>query len=158
MIYWAYINYYGYKYLSNFCHNLCKLKFLLHSGSLQWSDFGKGVRSPTKCTILVRIWWDFQVFGEIWKKLVEILRLIFMTVYNISLSTIEYSAFSPCAAINFNKVYNWCSSTKQQMADGFSWLSISTMICEYLCAAGSNLWLMVGISFKTGQKKGGNSL
>jgi len=27
--------------------------------SLQWSDFGKKVGNPTKCPILVRIWWDF---------------------------------------------------------------------------------------------------
>ena len=27
--------------------------------SLQWSDFGGNVRSPTKCTILFRIWSDF---------------------------------------------------------------------------------------------------
>ena len=28
------------------------------------------------------------------------------------------------------------------------------MICEYLCAAGSILWLIVEIFAKTGQKKG----
>merc|ERR1712155_267931 len=48
---------------------------------LQWSDFRKKVGNPTKCPILVRIWWDFHVFGEIWRNLVEILRFIYMIMY-----------------------------------------------------------------------------
>ena len=61
--------------------------------SLQWSDFGKKVRNPTKCPILVRIWWDLKVFRGIWRNLVEILRFIYMIVYNISLSTLNIAAF-----------------------------------------------------------------
>ena len=30
-----------------------------NTSSLQWSDFRKKVGNPTKCPILVRIWWDF---------------------------------------------------------------------------------------------------
>ena len=33
--------------------------FFIEARSLQWSDFGKKVGNPTKCPILVRIWWDF---------------------------------------------------------------------------------------------------
>ena len=63
--------------------------------SLQWSDFGKKVRNPTKCPILVRIWWDFKVSGEIWRNLVEILRFIHMIMYDISIFTLNIAVFDP---------------------------------------------------------------
>ena len=63
--------------------------------TLQWSDFGKKVRNLTKCPILVRIWWDFKVSGEIWRNLVEILRFIHMIMYDISIFTLSIAVFDP---------------------------------------------------------------
>ena len=63
--------------------------------TLQWLDFGKKVRNPTKCPILVRIWWDFKVSGEIWRNLVEILRFIHMIMYDISIFTLSIAVFDP---------------------------------------------------------------
>ena len=63
--------------------------------SLQWSDFRKKVGNPTKCPILVRIWWDFKVSGEIWRNLVEILRFIHMIMYDISIFTLSIAVFDP---------------------------------------------------------------
>ena len=87
----------------DFCHDLCKCEiFVTPKVPTMVGFWGRGRKSS-----LVHYFGQNLVgFLSLWRNLenlVEILRFIFMIVYNISLSTLNIAAFSPCADIKFSQ-------------------------------------------------------